>query len=165
MVGFTSAGSRWCALVLPVVVAGDWLRLGLRIYGPAIAGQGSVGLPSLRASGGPAGASAEASVGRRSWCGVRWWLPAVVGARICHQSRHLPMTSSRWGLPSLWVSVAGGAGRRGGLCGSAGQLNLPSLSWVSGWIVWRVSVAGGAGSAGRDNSEGASGDRAAVSMT
>gem|GEM_PF-7133164 len=37
------------------------------------------------------------------WCLVlvwRWWLPAVVGARICHQSRHLPMTSSRWGLPS-----------------------------------------------------------------
>ena len=71
----------------------------------------------------------------------------------------------RWGLPSLWVSVAGGAGRRGGLCGSAGQLDLPSLSWVSGWIVWRVSVAGGAGSAGRDRPEGAAGDRAAVLMT
>jgi len=36
------------------MVAGDWLRLWLRFYGPAIAGQGGVGLPSLRASGGPA---------------------------------------------------------------------------------------------------------------
>jgi hypothetical protein len=54
MVGVTVAGSRWCAPVLPVVVAGDWLRLWLRFYGPAITGQGSVGLPSLRASGGPA---------------------------------------------------------------------------------------------------------------